>query len=52
MTDKQAQKRAAELRELLAYHSRLYYEQDAPQISDFEYDRLFRELEEIKKKLQ
>lgn len=40
-----AQKRAEELRGLLNYHSRLYYEQDAPEIEDYEYDRLLRELE-------
>ena len=47
MTEKQAALRVAELRELLAYHARLYYEQDTPEISDFEYDALFRELEDL-----
>lgn len=42
-----AQKRTEELRGLLNYHSRLYYEQDAPEIEDYEYDRLLRELEEL-----
>ncbi len=32
------------LRSLIAYHSKRYYEEDAPEISDFEYDRLFYEL--------
>ncbi len=36
--------RIAQLREILAYHSKKYYEQDAPEISDFEYDKLFYEL--------
>ncbi|MER3495763.1 MAG: DNA ligase (NAD(+)) LigA, partial [Armatimonadota bacterium] len=39
--------RAAELRQLLDHHARLYYEEDTPQISDSEYDGLFRELQEI-----
>jgi DNA ligase (NAD+) len=39
--------RAAELRELLERSNRLYHEQDAPEISDAEYDRLLRELEEL-----
>ena len=42
-----AQRRTEELRGLLNYHSRLYYEQDAPEIEDYEYDRLLRELEEL-----
>lgn len=33
------------LREDLEYHSRKYYVDDAPEISDFEYDRMLRELE-------
>ena len=37
-------KRAQELRELLNHHSDLYYNQDAPAISDQEYDGLMREL--------
>ena len=35
-------KRAQELRELLNHHSDLYYNQDAPVISDQEYDGLMR----------
>lgn len=46
---KQATARAEELRRELSYHSRLYYENDAPEISDFEYDALFRELEDLEK---
>lgn len=36
--------RIDELRELLRYHSKKYYVDDAPEISDFEYDKLFYEL--------
>lgn len=42
-----AKKRAEELRKELEYHNNLYYNQDNPEISDFEYDRLLRELENI-----
>lgn len=40
----QASGRAAELRRLLEYHNWRYYVQDDPEISDPEYDALFREL--------
>lgn len=36
--------RVKELRILLEYHNRRYYQLDAPEISDAEYDLLFREL--------
>jgi DNA ligase (NAD+) len=39
--------RAAELREVLARHNRLYYVEDAPEITDAEYDRLFAELQRL-----
>lgn len=48
MTDKSdAEKRIEELRETINRHDRLYYAQNAPEISDAEYDRLFAELEEL-----
>lgn len=34
----------------LNYHSKKYYVDDAPEISDFEYDAMMRELEELEKK--
>lgn len=43
----EAEKKAEALREQLLHHNELYYNLDAPEISDFEYDRLLRELEEI-----
>ena len=39
--------RAEELRAQIAHHDRLYYELDAPEIPDAEYDRLFRELQAL-----
>jgi DNA ligase (NAD+) len=40
------------LSELLAYHSDLYYNKEAPIISDFEYDILFKKLENLEKKFK
>ena len=42
-----ARLRAELLREKIVYNSKLYYEQDAPEISDYEYDMMFRELQDI-----
>ena len=36
-----------ELRSKIEYHSRLYYENDAPEISDYDYDMMFRRLVEL-----
>lgn len=38
------------LRKIIAYHSKRYYENDAPEISDFEYDKLFEELKALEAK--
>lgn len=45
----QAQIRAEELRKRIEYHNNLYYNQDDPEISDFDYDKLLRELENLEK---
>ena len=42
-----AKERAAVLREKLNYHSYKYYVEDAPEIEDYEYDMMLRELTEI-----
>ncbi|MDD2393247.1 MAG: NAD-dependent DNA ligase LigA [Eubacteriales bacterium] len=39
-----------ELREKIEYHNKLYYEDDAPEISDFEFDALLKRLEELERK--
>src|SRR3954465_575365 len=44
---KAARSRAAELRSEIERHNRLYYVEDNPSISDADYDRLFRELQEL-----
>ncbi len=41
--------RIAELRQKIEYHNYLYYVKDASEISDAEYDRMFRELLELEK---
>ena len=43
----QAKIRVEELTKTLEYHNNLYYNQDAPEISDFEYDKMLRELENL-----
>lgn len=47
MAPKAAVKRAAELRELINHHDHRYYVLDQPEITDAEYDALFRELREL-----
>lgn len=51
LTDKeQSAKRAQELRDKLNYYSRKYYVEDDPEIEDYEYDMLQRELKAIEDK--
>ena len=39
--------RAQQLREQINYHNNRYYNMDSPEISDYEYDMMLRELEQI-----
>src|SRR5437660_11827434 len=39
--------RVTELRELVRYHRERYYQDDEPEISDAEFDELYRELESL-----
>lgn len=41
--------RIRELEKTIEYHNNLYYNNDAPEISDMEYDKLLRELEDLEK---
>ena len=36
-----------ELRPIIEYNNKLYYDQDAPELEDFEYDALTRELKAL-----
>lgn len=47
MTEQEAKKRVDELRELLHRYNMAYYLLDRPEVSDFEFDRLMRELQEL-----
>ncbi|HET7198012.1 MAG TPA: NAD-dependent DNA ligase LigA [Burkholderiales bacterium] len=42
--------KARRLRAAIEHHNRLYYVEDAPEIGDAEYDRLFRELQELEER--
>ena len=47
MTKKQAKERIEELRRETSYHAKRYYDDDDPEISDFEYDMLMLELRNL-----
>ena len=47
MTQQQAAQRAEELRRIIEHNNRLYYEDAAPELEDFEYDALSRELKAL-----
>lgn len=47
MDEKQAKQTIDQLTELVLYHSRRYYDQDAPEIEDYEYDKLLHRLMDL-----
>ena len=47
MSNLQPKSRISELRDLIRYHNHKYYVEDAPEIDDFEYDKLLHELETL-----
>jgi len=49
MDSKQAKIRIDELNKLTAYYAKKYYDDDKPEISDFEYDMLMNELKNLEK---
>ena len=44
MDKKKAEKKIKELRKKVEYHAKKYYDEDNPEISDFEYDMMMLEL--------
>lgn len=50
MTKEEAKKRIDELNRLTAYYAQKYYDEDNPEISDFEYDMLMVELRDLETK--
>ena len=49
MDKKKAKERIDELNRLTAYYAKKYYDDDEPEISDFEYDMLMLELKNLEK---
>ena len=49
MNKKQAKERIEELRKKTEYYAEKYYDEDKPEISDFEYDMLMVELRNLEK---
>ncbi len=49
MNKKQAKERIENLRKQVEYHAKKYYDDDKPEISDFEYDMLMLELRNLEK---
>ena len=45
----EAKKRVIQLREKLEYYAKKYYDEDKPEISDFEYDMMMNELKNLEK---
>ena len=49
MNEIDAKKKIEELRKTLEYHAKKYYDEDSPEISDFEYDMMMNELKNLEK---
>ena len=49
MNIEEAKNRIKKLTEEINYHNKLYYTDDNPEIEDYEYDKLFRELENLER---
>ena len=50
MDIKQAKKEVAKLRKEIRHHSDLYYNEDSPEISDYEYDMLMNRLKDLERR--
>jgi len=49
MNKSEARNKIKDYSRLILHHNELYYAKDAPEISDSEYDKLFRELNKLEK---
>ena len=49
MNLEEAKQKIEQLTETINYHNKLYYTDDNPEIEDYEYDKLFRELENLER---
>lgn len=49
MNVEEARKKIEQLTKTINYHNKLYYTDDNPEIEDYEYDKLFRELENLER---
>ncbi|ASJ22793.1 NAD-dependent DNA ligase LigA [Brachyspira hampsonii] len=49
MNKEEAKQKIEQLTETINYHNKLYYTDDNPEIEDYEYDKLFRELENLER---
>ena len=49
MDKKQAEARIKELRKATEYHAKKYYDEDKPEITDYEYDMMMNELKSLEK---
>lgn len=50
MDENNAKERIKELRATLEYHAKKYYDEDKPEITDYEYDMMMNELKSLEKK--
>ena len=50
MDFKEAEKLASEYRKEIEYHNKKYYDEDSPEIDDYEYDMLVKKLEDLENK--
>ena len=49
MAQEEVRKQYEELVKVIEHNNHLYYDQDAPELEDFEYDALMRQLKELER---
>lgn len=52
MATEEIRKKVQELRKEIRHHSYLYYVKDAPEITDYEFDHLYRQLVDLERNIQ